>query len=100
MNEMIEIRQKPGESVWEIYHRFKHLKGNLKYSITDMQHIQFCELTVTTLEVSFETTKVPNSSRGSVSGPATGRKPLSVEKSSNRGVDGGSEESEISTEPE
>jgi hypothetical protein len=30
MNEMIEIRQKPGESVWEIDQRFKQLKGNLK----------------------------------------------------------------------
>jgi hypothetical protein len=38
MNEMIEIRKKPGESVWEIDQRFKHLKGKLKYSITDMQH--------------------------------------------------------------
>jgi hypothetical protein len=38
MNEMIEIRKKPGESVWEIDQRFKHLKGKLKYAMTDMQH--------------------------------------------------------------
>jgi hypothetical protein len=38
MNEMIEIRKKLGESVWEIDQRFKHLKGKLKYAITDMQH--------------------------------------------------------------
>jgi hypothetical protein len=38
MNEMIEIRKKPGESVWKIDQRFKHLKGKLKYEITDMQH--------------------------------------------------------------
>jgi hypothetical protein len=38
MNEMIEIRKKPGESVWEIDQRFKCLKGKLKYAITDMQH--------------------------------------------------------------
>jgi hypothetical protein len=38
MNEMIEIRQKPGESVWEIDQRFKQLKGKLKYLMTDMQH--------------------------------------------------------------
>jgi hypothetical protein len=38
INEMIQIRKKPGESVWEIDHRFKHLKGKLKYEITDMQH--------------------------------------------------------------
>jgi hypothetical protein len=38
MNEMIEIRQKLGESFWEIDHRFKCLKGKLKYVMTDMQH--------------------------------------------------------------
>jgi hypothetical protein len=38
MKEMIEIRQKPGESVWEIEQRFKRLKGKLTYEITDMQH--------------------------------------------------------------
>jgi hypothetical protein len=38
MNEMIKIRQKPCESVWEIDHRFKHIKGKLKYVMTDMQH--------------------------------------------------------------
>jgi hypothetical protein len=38
MNKMIEIRQKPSESVWEIDQRFKRLKGKLKYAITDMQH--------------------------------------------------------------
>jgi hypothetical protein len=36
MNEMIEIRQKPGESVWEIDQIFKRLKGKLKYLMTDM----------------------------------------------------------------
>jgi hypothetical protein len=38
MNEMIEIRQKPGEFVWEIDQRFKRLKGNIKYVMTYMQH--------------------------------------------------------------
>ena len=38
MNEMIEIRHKPGESVWEIDQRFKRLKGKLKYLMTEMQH--------------------------------------------------------------
>jgi hypothetical protein len=38
MNEMIEIRQKPGESFWEIDHRLKQFKGKLNYVITDMQH--------------------------------------------------------------
>jgi hypothetical protein len=36
MNEMIEIRQKPRESIWEIDQRFKRLKGKLKYLMTDM----------------------------------------------------------------
>jgi hypothetical protein len=38
MNKMIEIRQKPREFVWEIDHRFKQLKGKLKYLMIDMQH--------------------------------------------------------------
>jgi hypothetical protein len=38
MNEIIEIRQKPGEFVWETNHIFKRLKGKLKYLMTDMQH--------------------------------------------------------------
>jgi hypothetical protein len=38
MNEMIEIIQKPGESLWEIEQRFKQLKVKLKYLMTDMQH--------------------------------------------------------------
>jgi hypothetical protein len=38
MNEMIEIRQKLGESIWEIDERFKRLKGKIKYVMTDMQH--------------------------------------------------------------
>ena len=40
MNEMIEVRQKPGESVWDIDHKFKTLKGKMKYPISDMQHRQ------------------------------------------------------------
>jgi hypothetical protein len=38
MNEIIEIRKKTGESVWEIDHSFKRLKGKLRYSMNDMQH--------------------------------------------------------------
>jgi hypothetical protein len=41
MNEMIEIRKKPGESVWDIDQRFKCIKGNLKYFMTDVQHRHF-----------------------------------------------------------
>jgi hypothetical protein len=36
MNEMIEIRQKLGEFVWDIDQRFKRLKGKLKYAMTNM----------------------------------------------------------------
>jgi hypothetical protein len=36
MNEMIEIRHKLGESVWEIDQRFKRLKGKLKYLMNEM----------------------------------------------------------------
>jgi hypothetical protein len=38
MNEMIEIRNKLGESVWDIDHRFKRLKGKIKYVMKNMQH--------------------------------------------------------------
>jgi hypothetical protein len=38
MTKMIEIRKKLGESVWEIDHRFKRLKGKLKYEIAHMQY--------------------------------------------------------------
>jgi hypothetical protein len=38
MNEMIEIKQKPRELVWEMDQKFKRLKGNLKYTITDTHH--------------------------------------------------------------
>jgi hypothetical protein len=38
MNEIIEIIQKLGEFVWDIVQRFKRLKGNMKYVMTDMQH--------------------------------------------------------------
>jgi hypothetical protein len=38
MNEMIEIRHKTGEFVWEIDQIFKRLKGKMKYVMKDMQH--------------------------------------------------------------
>jgi hypothetical protein len=40
MNEMIEIRKKMRDSIWENDQRFKQLKGKLKYPMTDMQHQQ------------------------------------------------------------
>jgi hypothetical protein len=38
MNEMIEIKKKLGDSVWDIDHNFKRLNGKLKYPIIDMKH--------------------------------------------------------------
>jgi hypothetical protein len=38
MNEMIEIKQNPGELVWEVDQKFKRLKGKLKYPITTMKN--------------------------------------------------------------
>jgi len=38
MNEMIKIRQKLGESIWDIDQIFKRLKGKLKYLMNYMQH--------------------------------------------------------------
>jgi hypothetical protein len=36
MNDMIWVRKKLGESVWDIDQRFKKFKGKLKYPIYDM----------------------------------------------------------------
>jgi hypothetical protein len=38
MNEMIEIKHKTGESIWDIDQRFKRLKGKIKYVMTYMHH--------------------------------------------------------------
>jgi hypothetical protein len=40
MNEIIEVRKKPGESVWDVDKKFKTLKGKMKYPIYNMQHRQ------------------------------------------------------------
>jgi hypothetical protein len=91
MNEMIEIRQKPREFVWDIDQRFKRLKGKLKYVMKYMQHRHmFCQLTITTLEISTATTKVSDAGRGSADSPATGRKSISEDRSNHRGDEGGS----------
>ena len=37
MNEMIEIKKKPRESVWEVDRKFKRLKDKLTYTITSTQ---------------------------------------------------------------
>jgi hypothetical protein len=100
MNEMIEIRKKPGESVWEIDQRFKHLKGKLKYSITDMQHRHlFVNSLLPHLKYPLRQQKFQNQAEALQGSPATGRKPVSTDRSNNRGVEGGFEESDISTEP-
>jgi hypothetical protein len=101
MNEMIEIRQKPGESVWEIDQRFKRLKGKLKYLMIDMQHRHlFRQFTATTLKISIATTKVSDAGRGSAGSPTTGRKPVSTDRPNHRGTEGGFEELNVSAKPE
>ena len=40
MNEMVEVRKKERESVWDIDQNFKKLKDKLKYPIFGMQHKQ------------------------------------------------------------
>jgi hypothetical protein len=40
MNEMIEVRHKPRESIWDIDQKFKTLKSKMKCTISDMQHRQ------------------------------------------------------------
>jgi hypothetical protein len=42
MNEMIEVRKKPREYVWDINKKFNTLKGKLRYPNSDMKHIQLC----------------------------------------------------------
>jgi hypothetical protein len=49
MNEMIEVRQKLGESIWDIDQKFKTLKGKLRYPISDMQHRPLFINSLTTL---------------------------------------------------
>jgi hypothetical protein len=38
MNEIIEIKKKLGESIWEVDQKFKRLKGKVKYIIIDTHH--------------------------------------------------------------
>jgi hypothetical protein len=40
VNKMIQIKNKPGESVWEVDQKFKRLKGKLEYPITNICHRQ------------------------------------------------------------
>jgi hypothetical protein len=101
MNEMIEIRKKPGESVWEIDQRFKRLKGKLKYSITDMQHRKlFVNSLLPHLKYPLRQQKFQTQAEALQASPAVGRKPVSTDRSNNRRDERGSEEPDISVEPE
>jgi hypothetical protein len=53
----------------------------------------------TTLKIPITTTKVPDIGRGSAGSPATGRKPISVDRSNHRRDKGGFEELNIPTKP-
>jgi hypothetical protein len=92
MNEMIEIRQKLGESVWEIDQIFKRTQRK-----NEISHDRYatqapvCQLTVTTLEISTVTTRVSDTGRGSAGIHATGGKPISEDLSNHRRDEGGYE---------
>jgi hypothetical protein len=89
---MIEIRQKPGEFVWEIDQRFKRLKGKLKYLMNEMQHQTLvCQFTTPTIKISIVTTKISDPGRGSAGSLATGRKPVPANRPSYRRTEGGFE---------
>jgi hypothetical protein len=96
MNEMIEIRQQPGESKWEIDQRFKILKRKLKYLMTDMQHRALVrQFTITTVKIPIMETKVSDMGKGSLGSPTTGIKPISANRSSHQRTKGGFEELNI-----
>jgi hypothetical protein len=59
-----------------------------------------CQFTAPTLKISTATTKVSDAGRGSAGSPATGRKPVSVDRSSYRRTKGGFEELNVPTQPE
>jgi hypothetical protein len=63
-------------------------------------HAPIFQLTITILEISTATTKVSDAGRDFVGIPATGRKPISEDRSSHRGAEGGSEELIIPAKPE
>jgi len=50
-----------------------------------------CQFTTPTLKISTVTTKVSDTGRGSVDNPTTGRKPVSIDRSSYRRTKGGFE---------
>jgi hypothetical protein len=41
MNEITEIKEKPGELVWAVDQKFKILKGKLKYLIIDVGYVLY-----------------------------------------------------------
>ena len=58
-----------------------------------------CQFIITTLKISIATTKVSDIGRGFVGIPATGRKPISKDKSSHRRDEGGFEELNFLAKP-
>ena len=63
-------------------------------------HAPARQFTITTLKISTATTKFSDAGRGSVGRPATGRKPISADRSGYQRTKGGFEEINIPTQPE
>jgi hypothetical protein len=57
-----------------------------------------CQLTTPTLKIPFTIKKNSDVGKGSVGSLATGREPVIADRSSDRGIEGGFEESNISVE--
>jgi hypothetical protein len=77
MNEMIKIRKKPGDFIWDIDQRFKRMKGKLKYLMNNMKHWHlFVNSLLPTLEITIATKKVSDAGRGCTGNLPTGRKPV------------------------
>jgi hypothetical protein len=66
----------------------------------DATSIPVCQLTTPTLKISLTTIEISNIGRGSAGSLATRREPIPTDGPHYRGIEGGFEEFNISTEPE
>jgi hypothetical protein len=74
------------------------LKGKLKYAMTDMQHRNlFVNSLLPHLKYPLRQQKFQTQAEALARSLTTGREPVSVDRSNNRGVEGGFEEYNIST---
>ena len=76
-------------------------EGNVKVSHDqDATQTLISQFTITTLKIPFTTTEISDADRGFVGNLATRRKPIPTNKPNYRRIEGGFEESNISTELE